>query len=285
MPIHWTSLKRSAKRWTAIQAELPSGLDGRIAYDATAYIDNAIREVIKTLVPKRWLIVVIHHLSVSRFLSIRLHSQWWPFRSRSSVVFLMQVLGFTINLLTLLAIVLSVGLVVDDAIVVVENVERHLGEGKPPLEAALTGARELVGPMIAMTVVLAAVYTPPSALQGGLTGSLFREFAFTLAGAVIISGVVALTLSPMMSSKLLDTGNVGAGFRRQRFPEASNASPLFTAVCWMRTLDARPAVYRGLGRGQPAGHSHVYHVAQGTGPHRGSGGHLRHPGSLGQLDP
>src|SRR5207253_1339265 len=117
-------------------------------------------------------------------------------------VFLMQAFGFTLNLLTLLAIVLSVGLVVDDAIVVVENVERHIREGKTPLEASLVGARELVGPIIAMTITLAAVYVPIG-FQGGLTGALFREFAFTLAGAVFISGVVALTLSPMMSSKLL----------------------------------------------------------------------------------
>ena len=114
-------------------------------------------------------------------------------------VFLMQVFGFTVNLLTLLAIVLSVGLVVDDAIVVVENVERHLREGMRPVDAAIRGARELVGPIIAMTVTLAAVYTP-IAFQGGLTGALFREFALTLAGAVAISGVVALTLSPMMSA-------------------------------------------------------------------------------------
>ena len=114
----------------------------------------------------------------------------------------MQVFGFSINLLTLLAIVLAVGLVVDDAIVMVENVERHLRMGKSPLEAALVGARELVGPIIATTVVLAAVYAPIG-LQGGLTGSLFREFAFTLTGAVMISTVVALTLSPVMASKLL----------------------------------------------------------------------------------
>ncbi|HXT49948.1 MAG TPA: efflux RND transporter permease subunit, partial [Thermoanaerobaculia bacterium] len=126
-------------------------------------------------------------------------------------VFLMQVFGFTINLLTLLAIVLSVGLVVDDAIVVVENVDRHLHEGKSALDAALIGARELVGPIIAMTITLAAVYTP-LAIQGGLTGSLFREFAFTLAGAVIVSGIVALTLSPMMGSKLLRAGDTERGF-------------------------------------------------------------------------
>jgi multidrug efflux pump len=126
-------------------------------------------------------------------------------------VFLMLVAGFTINLLTLLAIVLSVGLVVDDAIVMVENVERHLHSGKSPQRAALDAARELVGPIIAMTISLAAVYAPVG-LQGGLTGALFREFAFTLAGAVIVSGVVALTLSPMMGSKLLRAGDTERGF-------------------------------------------------------------------------
>src|SRR5439155_26192334 len=123
----------------------------------------------------------------------------------------MLIAGFTINLLTLLAIVLSVGLVVDDAIVVVENVERHLHLGKPPLRAALDAARELVAPIIAMTIRLAAVYTPVG-IQGGLTGALFREFAFTLGGAVIVSGVVALTLSPMMGAKLLRSGDTERGF-------------------------------------------------------------------------
>ena len=126
-------------------------------------------------------------------------------------VFLMLVAGFTINLLTLLAIVLSVGLVVDDAIVMVENIERHLHKGKRPSRPRSTAARELVGPIIAMTITLAAVYTPVG-IQGGLTGSLFREFAFTLAGAVIVSGVVALTLSPMMGSKLLRAGDTERGF-------------------------------------------------------------------------
>jgi multidrug efflux pump len=123
----------------------------------------------------------------------------------------MLVAGFTINLLTLLAIVLSVGLVVDDAIVMVENVERHLREGLKPFDAAIAAARELVGPIIAMTITLAAVYTPV-AIQGGLTGTLFREFAFTLAGAVLVSGLVALTLSPMMGSKLLRAGDTERGF-------------------------------------------------------------------------
>ena len=126
-------------------------------------------------------------------------------------VFLMLLAGFTINLLTLLAIVLSVGLVVDDAIVMVENVERHLHEGKTPFRAAIDAARELVGPIIAMTITLAAVYAPVG-IQGGLTGALFREFAFTLAGAVIVSGIVALTLSPMMGAKLLRAGDTERGF-------------------------------------------------------------------------
>jgi multidrug efflux pump len=153
----------------------------------------------------------------------------------------MQVFGFTINLLTLLAIVLAVGLVVDDAIVVVENVERNVRQGRPPLSAALVGARELVGPIIAMTITLAAVYAPIG-FQGGLTGALFREFAFTLAGAVIISGVVALTLSPMMSSRLL---------RAERAPGLLPRliERVFGAVkaTYGRMLDAtlrtRPAVY------------------------------------------
>ncbi|PYJ50910.1 MAG: multidrug efflux protein, partial [Verrucomicrobia bacterium] len=156
-------------------------------------------------------------------------------------LFLMQAFGFTLNLLTLLAIVLSVGLVVDDAIVVVENVERHIREGMTRMNAALKGARELVGPIIAMTITLAAVYTP-IALQGGLTGALFREFALTLAGAVFISGVVALTLSPMMSAHLLRAEHVDKGFTAivnrtfDRFRDWYGAH-------LDRTLAARPAVY------------------------------------------
>src|SRR5207237_9436772 len=134
-------------------------------------------------------------------------------------VFLMLVAGFTINLLTLLAIVLSVGLVVDDAIVMVENVERHLHMGKSSFQAAKDAARELFGPIIAMPFTLPAVYAPVG-IQGGLTGALFREFAFTLAGAVIVSGVVALTLSPMMGSRLLRAGDTErglAGWINRRF--------------------------------------------------------------------
>src|SRR5262249_13281581 len=155
-------------------------------------------------------------------------------------VFLMLVAGFTVNLLTLLAIVLSVGLVVDDAIVMVENVERHLHEGKRPMQAAIDAARELVGPIIAMTITLAAVYAPIG-IQGGLTGSLFREFAFTLAGAVIVSGVVALTLSPMMGAKLLRTGDTERGFPgwiNRRFESVRNGY----ARALGATLKYRPVV-------------------------------------------
>jgi multidrug efflux pump len=157
-------------------------------------------------------------------------------------VFLMLVAGFTINLLTLLAIVLSVGLVVDDAIVMVENVERHRREGQAPMQAAILGARELIGPIIAMTITLAAVYTPIG-LQGGLTGSLFREFALTLAGAVTISGIVALTLSPMMSARMLGattTQDRGfSGWVHRRFDQLRVAYGKVLA----RTMNARPAVY------------------------------------------
>jgi multidrug efflux pump len=155
-------------------------------------------------------------------------------------VFLMLVAGFTINLLTLLAIVLAVGLVVDDAIVMVENVERHLAAGQKPFEAAIAGARELLGPIVAMTITLAAVYTPVG-IQGGLTGALFREFAFALAGAVIVSGVVALTLSPMMGSKLLRSGDGErgfAGFVNRRFERVREAYARRLAAI----LEYRPVV-------------------------------------------
>jgi multidrug efflux pump len=155
-------------------------------------------------------------------------------------VFIMLVAGFTINLLTLLAIVLSVGLVVDDAIVMVENVERHLHMGKEPFRAAIDAARELVGPIIAMTITLAAVYTPV-AIQGGLTGALFREFAFTLAGAVIVSGFVALTLSPMMSSKLLRQGDTEKGFAGIVNRQFEHVRGLYTRLL-AGTLHFRPVV-------------------------------------------
>src|ERR671920_935345 len=171
---------------------------------------DAIGEVLRTLAETLGIVIVVIFLFLGSLRSVLIPVVAIPI-SLIGAVFLMMIAGFTINLLALLAIVLSVGLVVDDAIVMVENVERHLHEGKSPFQAAIDAARELVGPIIAMTITLAAVYTPV-AIQGGLTGSLFREFAFTLAGAVIVSGVVALTLSPMMSSKLLRAGDGNRGY-------------------------------------------------------------------------
>ncbi|HMF10413.1 MAG TPA: efflux RND transporter permease subunit, partial [Thermoanaerobaculia bacterium] len=193
-----------------IQSQLPAGMKVGIPYDATTYIQDAINEVLKTLSVTLLIVIVVIFLFLGSFRSVLIPIVAIPV-SLVGAVFLMLVAGFTINLLTLLGIVLSVGLVVDDAIIIVENVERHLHLGETPFQAAIKAARELRGPIIAMTITLAAVYAPIG-IQGGLTGALFREFAFTLAGAVIISGVVALTLSPMMSSKLLRSGGTERGF-------------------------------------------------------------------------
>jgi multidrug efflux pump len=200
-----------------IKAQLPAGVKAGIPYDSTLYIQDAIDEVLKTLGETLLIVVIVIFLFLGSVRSVLIPVVAIPI-SLIGAVFLMLLAGFTINLLTLLAVVLAVGLVVDDAIVMVENVERHLHEGKRPLEAAIQAARELVGPIVAMTITLAAVYAPVG-IQGGLSGALFREFAFTLAGAVVISGVVALTLSPMMSSRLLRAGNDRgfAGFVNRRF--------------------------------------------------------------------
>jgi multidrug efflux pump len=185
----------------SLQKALPEQIKANIAYDSTAYIRSAVSEVVETLLETLLIVVIVIFLFLGSLRSSLVPVVAIPV-SLIGGIFLVQAFGFTINLLTLLAIVLSVGLVVDDAIVVVENVERHLREGLKPIDAALQGARELVGPIISMTITLAAVYAP-IAFQGGLTGSLFREFALTLAGAVAISGLVALTLSPVMSGYLL----------------------------------------------------------------------------------
>jgi multidrug efflux pump len=195
-----------------IKAELPAGLEAGIGYDSTVYITDAIREVLKTLAETLLIVVIVIYLFLGSVRAVLVPVVAIPL-SILGAVFLMQMAGFTVNLLTLLAIVLCVGLVVDDAIVIVENVERHLSEGMKPFDAAILGARELVGPVISMTVTLAAVYLPIG-FQGGLTGSLFREFAFTLAGAVFISGIVALTISPAMSAGLLKPGMEERGFAK-----------------------------------------------------------------------
>src|SRR6266550_6305317 len=193
-----------------IRAQLPAGMKVGVPYDSSEYIQSAINEVLKTLTETLIIVVIVIFLFLGSIRGLIIPVVAVPI-SLIGAVMLMLTFGFTINLLTLLAIVLSVGLVVDDAIVMVENIERHLHMGKTPFQAAIDAARELVAPVIAMTITLATVYTPV-ALQGGLTGSLFREFAFTLAGAVLISGIVALTLSPMMGSKLLRAGDTERGF-------------------------------------------------------------------------
>jgi multidrug efflux pump len=233
-------IKRVRKEMDAIQKDLPTGLTASIAFDSTKYINSAIDEVVQTLLETVLIVIVVIFLFLGSLRTVFVPLVAIPV-SLIGAVFLMQAFGFTLNLLTLLAIVLSVGLVVDDAIVVVENVERHIREGQTPLEASLLGARELIGPIIAMTITLAAVYAPIG-FQGGLTGALFREFAFTLAGAVFISGVVALTLSPMMSSRLLHA-DANPGFLARLGDRAFGLlkRTYLRALEW--TLRTRPAAY------------------------------------------
>src|SRR5437667_97465 len=233
-------IKRVRVELDQIKKELPTGMTAEMAYDATAYINDAIHEVVKTLIDTLLIVMVVIFLFLGSIRSVVVPVVAIPI-SLIGALFLMQLFGFSLNLLTLLAIVLSVGLVVDDAIVVVENVERHMREGMSRMNAALVGARELIGPIIAMAIPTAAVYTP-IALQGGLTGALFREFALTLAGAVFISGVVALVLSPMMSAHLLrpEHGDHGfSGFVNRTFDRFRD----WYGSHLDRTLNARPAVY------------------------------------------
>jgi len=223
-----------------IKAELPAGLEAGVGYDSTVYITDAIREVLKTLAETLLIVVVVIFLFLGSFRAVLVPVVAIPL-SILGAVFLMQVAGFTVNLLTLLAIVLCVGLVVDDAIVIVENVERHLARGLSPFDAAILGARELVGPVVSMTITLAAVYLPIG-LQGGLTGSLFREFAFTLAGAVMVSGIVALTIAPAMSAALLKPGMEEHGFAGV-VARAFQRLRGFYAVLLDKVLANRPVAY------------------------------------------
>ncbi len=184
-----------------IQKQLPAGLKGAIAYDATEFIRASIWEVGKTLAEAAGIVIIVIFLFLGNLRSTVIPIVTIPL-SLIGVMIALLALGYSINLLTLLALVLGIGLVVDDAIVVVENIHRHIEEGMSPFDAALKGAREIALPVIAMTITLAAVYAPIGFVSG-VTGALFREFAFTLAGSVIVSGFIALTLSPMMCSKLL----------------------------------------------------------------------------------
>lgn len=195
-----------------IQKQLPASLEAAIAYDATKFINASINEVQKTLLEAAGIVIVVIFLFLGNLRATLIPIVTIPL-SLIGVMFALLALGYSINLLTLLALVLAIGLVVDDAIVVVENIHRHIEEGMQPFQAALVGAREIAVPVISMTITLAAVYAPIGFVSG-LTGALFREFAFTLAGAVVVSGVIALTLSPMMASKLLKHEQSGGRFVR-----------------------------------------------------------------------
>jgi multidrug efflux pump len=187
--------------WPDIQSQLPRGLNGEIVYDSTEFVNAAIYEVVLSLAEALAIVTLVVFIFLGSVRSSLIPTVAIPLSLVGTFVILLA-LGYSINLLTLLALVLAIGLVVDDAIIVVENVNRHLEDGMAPVPAAITAARELGWPIVAMTVVLAAVYVPIG-FQGGLTGALFAEFAFALVGAVTVSGVVALTLSPMLCSRLL----------------------------------------------------------------------------------
>jgi len=184
-----------------IVAQLPPGMEMNLIYDGSLYIEDSIEEVYITLTEALVIVLIVIFLSLGTWQAAVIPALAVPL-SLVGGAFLMLLMGFSLNLLTLLAMLLAIGLVVDDAIVVVENVHRHIAEGKTPFEAALAGARELVLPIISMTTTLVAVYIPIG-FMGGLAGSLFTEFAYTLAGTVVVSGIVALTLAPMLAARIL----------------------------------------------------------------------------------
>jgi multidrug efflux pump len=190
-----------SKKFPGIKAQLPSGLQGSIVYNSAEFVNSSIHDVIAALIEALLIVIVVVFAFLGTPRSVIIPVVAIPL-SLIGTFAAMAMLGFTINLLTLLALVLAIGLVVDDAIIIVENVNRHLDMGEPRIQAAMNAAGELGGPIIAMTVVLAAVYAPIG-FQSGLTGALFTEFAFTLVAAVTISAIIALTLSPMLSSRML----------------------------------------------------------------------------------
>ncbi len=194
-------MKRVQDVFPQIRSQLPQGLEGAVLYDASSYVSTAISEVESTIIKTLLIVMLVVFAFLGSLRTVMIPIVAIPL-SLIGAFIMMLVLGFSINLLSLLAMVLAIGLVVDDAIIVVENVHRHINEGAKPFDAAIQAARELAGPIIAMTAVLVAVYLP-IAFQGGLTGALFIEFAFTLVGTIVISTIVALTLSPMMCSRLL----------------------------------------------------------------------------------
>jgi len=195
-----------------IEKNMPSTIKAKVLYDSTIAISESIHEVVHTIMEAAIIVLIVITLFMGSIRAVVIPIVTIPL-SLIGVGLLMQVFGFSLNLMTLLALVLAIGLVVDDAIVVVENIDRHIKAGESPFRAAILGTREIAVPVISMTITLAAVYAP-IALMGGITGSLFKEFALTLAGAVFISGILALTLSPMMSSKMLKAHSNPNAFER-----------------------------------------------------------------------
>jgi multidrug efflux pump len=232
------------KIFPGIVAQLPKGLNGEVVYDSTKFVTSAIHEVVSTLLEAILIVTLVVFAFLGSPRSVLIPVIAIPLSLIGAFIFMLA-LGFSINLLTLLALVLGIGLVVDDAIIVVENVNRHLEEGMTPFNAAITGARELVGPIIAMTIVLIAVYVPIG-FQGGLTGALFTEFAFTLVGAVTISAIVALTLSPMLASRFLKAHTHGGGWD-ERLVDAIDRNFERLRGAYERMLDGslnyRPVTY------------------------------------------
>jgi multidrug efflux pump len=196
-----TVIKQVRATLPAVEKAYPPGLQSKIVYDATEYIRSSIHEVLSTIVEATLIVVAVILLFLGSLRAVIIPVVAIPLSLIGAATFMLA-LGYSLNLLTLLAMVLAIGLVVDDAIVVVENIYRHIEEGLTPLQAAIQGAREIMTPVITMTITLVAVYAPIG-FMGGLTGALFKEFAFTLASAVVISGIIALTLSPMLCAKLL----------------------------------------------------------------------------------
>ncbi len=195
-----TIAKRVKAELPVIAAQLPNGITQKVVFDATTFIYSSIVDVVRTLIETLLIVTIVIFLFLGSARASAVPALAMPLSIVGAFIFMLA-LGYSINLLTLLALVLAIGLVVDDAIIVVENIDRHMKEGKSPLEAAILGAHELNGPIIAMTVVLVAAYAP-IAFQTGLTGALFTQFAFTLVGAVVCSAIVALTLSPMLCSRI-----------------------------------------------------------------------------------
>jgi len=202
-----TVIKDVKKAFADVQQQLPQGLNAKVVYDSSDFVNSSIREVVKSLFEALLIVTLVIFVFLGSIRSVTIPLIAIPL-SLIGAFFIMLLFGYSINLLTLLALVLAIGLVVDDAIIVVENVQRHMEQGMSKYQAAIQGARELANPIIAISVVLIAVYVPIG-FMGGLTGALFTEFAFTLAGAVAISAIIALTLSPMMCSKFLNLSDNG----------------------------------------------------------------------------